>query len=837
MSSMLSALLGLGIGLCMCVAGVCAWRVRRTHKRRLQHTFALRQAMDLERIKAEAAQRAATLVQQELTLSELATRREALSRRIDVAPFEPPPLSKSTNERMPGDRVEWTGRVPAWTLLLAPPPAAGGSGVGGASNESSQELSAPEADFMRDAITELKVDASLSGLAIDAHSPSLPIAQGLDDASTTPGSPILAVAAMADLASLPGEAVYPVPPTDSENDGVEERPNRHLLLGAPVVKDRSPSIEPTGIDMPSEFEPAVGIEASSGVPGAAAIGLQALQEAGASLAPADPLRSTRPDEEPLLVAFQALGDAKQIDTDRVGLELEGNEPMAAVQAPQRPAEEAAVDGPSGEELFAATRDDLSQPLEIPFVDTETPSPHLLPSRRFRPTTRDPSRIKATRLQAIPATPRERPLSIDLRLHMHRGGRCGLSLLGRRHQELPGQVTVVASGGNLDLTAMQEGWFEGVHSNDLGTTLQTGVQWAYQAGADSFRWLLSGRPIYVLSPHPELSGFVNTTRLELGQRHVVLCTQEWAAKVRVALAACGAQPTGESGIAHGLPSPWIAIHGVTPTKSVQTSSEASYLDCLCPHSDAEIYLTGGIKLEANTWLAAFPPRIRLLGDPTTFGQLFIDQKPAQQDEDGSFFVPGWGATGRHTIAWATGTRSYVIQEPPCSWTPWAHSSSETPLSHGEDGGRSVCGALVTRYQTSAADKRAVLVPSTNTFLIGALPGQIWACEEAPHLPASAPRVGFPPFDPIWAMPRQVLRCDKRQASVMLLPEVAREAAVAPSTSLRRGSRIRLKPEVRAWCAAILDASRKGLAVSPSDPAAVALWNGYRLVARQMTRSAR
>ena len=513
-------------------------------------------------------------------------------------------------------------------------------------------------------------------------------------------------------------------------------------------------------------------------------------------------------------------------------------PVSEEEPPLEPDE---VFDEAAEEATAATApvDDLlvPEPSVVDIAGSTTQRTPRTPARRYRPVAQDPSRVRATSPRVPTATPRDRAQAIDLRLNRQLGGGCVLSLVARRNNEIPDQVRVSANHGTIDLTAMQDGWFEDVRPGDLGSTLQTGVQWAYDADDGSTRWLLSGRSVFVLARHQELSGVVNTPRLELGQSHVVVCTQARAGDVRAALTACGAQPASESGEADGLPMPWIAFHGVTPTRPVPASSEGSDLDCLCPHPDARLQLAGGIRLEGTIWLAGFPPRIFVLGDPAAVGDVYIDQKPAQLNSDGSLTAPGWDATGTHLVAGPGSTKSYSIQDPPRTWTPWAQTSAQTPLLHNGQGGRSVCGALVTMYQASGADKRAVLVPSTNTLLIGAEPGQIWVCEGASHLPATAARVGFPPFKPVWAAPQRPLRCDKRNAAVLLLPEGAHTGPAASGASRLRSRRAALKPEERAWCAAILDASRKGLAVSPSDPQATALWKAYRNLARSMTRSAR
>jgi hypothetical protein len=100
------------------------------------------------------------------------------------------------------------------------------------------------------------------------------------------------------------------------------------------------------------------------------------------------------------------------------------------------------------------------------------------------------------------------------------------------------------------------------------------------------------------------------------------------------------------------------------------------------------------------------------------------------------------------------------------------------------------------------------------------------------------VGFPWFDPIWAIPADPLHCDKRTARVLLIgpPVAVGQGDQQSSThSLERAARRRaLARGSHAWCAAILAASRKGLQTEPSRVEVVDLWKTYKRYAKALRR---
>ena len=86
--------------------------------------------------------------------------------------------------------------------------------------------------------------------------------------------------------------------------------------------------------------------------------------------------------------------------------------------------------------------------------------------------------------------------------------------------------------------------------------------------------------------------------------------------------------------------------------------------------------------------------------------------------------------------------------------------------GRTAGTVICGVLVRPPRVARSDGRAIVFPASNPVLIGARPGEIEICT-----PRSDVRVGlcvgFPWFEPIWAIPANALHCDKRTARVLLI----------------------------------------------------------------------
>jgi hypothetical protein len=401
--------------------------------------------------------------------------------------------------------------------------------------------------------------------------------------------------------------------------------------------------------------------------------------------------------------------------------------------------------------------------------------------------------------------------------------------------MPATVTVSRRGQDLELIEMQEGWYEDVFIEDLGAELKSGVSWEGRSQVgEKFRWSLGGRDVFVLAAHSQLSGFVDTNRLELNERHVVLCTEEMETAVQAILTSAGVVGTTQLTSEQGAPRGWLALRNVIPRRVVEPPEVADTLDCLRPIADAELILEGGIRVQGNTWLAGFPPSIRIRGDALTVGEVRIDRKVAIQNNSGAFQSGDWDRLGSHFVACSVGTATYIVVEPGRDWRAWpAHNWT---LGEDEAAAKladrpSVCGALVIPPAARSTTSGSVVVPLTNSVVLGALPGEMEVCKPM-HDRTSKHCVGFPAFRPVWALPLDAMHCKKKTSGVIFLAP-----SLIPAPSREDARRTPLHGGVLAWCNAILSASRKGLVPTSGDPAVAALWASYRDTARLLRRRLR
>jgi hypothetical protein len=84
--------------------------------------------------------------------------------------------------------------------------------------------------------------------------------------------------------------------------------------------------------------------------------------------------------------------------------------------------------------------------------------------------------------------------------------------------------------------------------------------------------------------------------------------------------------------------------------------------------------------------------------------------------------------------------------------------------------------------------------------------------------------------VWALPADPLHSDKRVERISAL------AATPPQPTTSSSTR-RLLEARRGWCDAILDSSRKGLAIEPDNPERAALWSAYRRHAKALRKRLR
>ncbi len=420
----------------------------------------------------------------------------------------------------------------------------------------------------------------------------------------------------------------------------------------------------------------------------------------------------------------------------------------------------------------------------------------------------------------------------------KAGFCQVSLLPRRATGMPVEFAVVGSGSPPELLALQDEWYQDVVLPDIGRLLMEGIEWAGALpNGGAGRLSLSGRGIYVLARHGELNGFVSTPRLVLGEEHVVLCVTERLPEVRAAIALTESPEPGLLNSDSGIPAGWVGLRGVRPRRPVPPNFNGDILDALRPVPDVEIALNGGIRIDRQTWLKGFPPAIQLLGDTSTIGAVMIDGHEACRSPEGGYVVPGWDSPGEHTVWCTSSSRAYAIRSGSEEWEPWdayAWSLGE-PSASGTQSRPAICGVLVRPPRVARPDGRPTIVAASNPILIGARPGEIELCRARADLRTEL-CVGFPWFEPIWAIPANALHCDKRTARVLLIGPPTGVARDENKSRTRGAGPRRRAPVWRThdWCAAILAAGTKGLQTEPSRVEIADLWKTYKRYAKTLRR---
>ncbi|MBU0646693.1 hypothetical protein KJ611_04480 [Patescibacteria group bacterium] len=482
---------------------------------------------------------------------------------------------------------------------------------------------------------------------------------------------------------------------------------------------------------------------------------------------------------------------------------------------------------------------VSKPLTLPTDEAEsdaceTAEPATTDTEpTFKPPTYQPltpptpvPRTLTTRESASrPAPRRSADLGIRLQLVFGRGGIVKtLALVPDRRDGMPGDVEITGIQGELRLTELRDNCYEPVPLPDAANVLQQGIEWRGRGDARRWRWVMGGRELYVLAPGDEfgLHGFVSTARLWLNARHAVLATENLREDVLAALANVGCvNPEVCDDQTSGVPTGWILFREVTPRLVVPMRNEQDLLNALCPAHEIEPHFIGGIRLERNTWLAGFPPRIRLTGELGGGFQVMIDGQPAQLAADGAFEVPGWDAVGEHRLWFGDRYETYSLRTIDESWDGWH--------AHDFGTGAAICGAGI--HQIEGTHCRQVRVPASNPLLIGARPGEIFCCQAHDDI-RSETIFALVPFSPVWALPIDTLHADKRTARIVLLNAVPPIATAGHTIRNRNMARA-----LRKWVTTINDARHKQLALAEEIDGAKTLWRHYCVAAKQLWRRMR
>lgn len=459
-----------------------------------------------------------------------------------------------------------------------------------------------------------------------------------------------------------------------------------------------------------------------------------------------------------------------------------------------------------------------QPPPVKVPAKEKPATNAIPhAPTYRPTA--PAAPGARR----PANPRptqnaNTELRLRLQLQFGRGGAVrNVALLPDRRDGMPTEIEVAGTQGKLNLVELREDCYEAVPLLDASNALLQGAGWNNNAG--HCRWVLGGRELYVLAPGDEfgLCGFISTPRLRLNARHVVLATARLRDEVLLALTAAGCNAPEINDELSGAPTGWLLFRNVIPTRPVQRN-ERDIFNALRPAHDIEPHFIGGIRLERNSWLTDFPPRIQFTGEFANSFQVMIDGQSACQTTDGAFETSGWDSEGEHRLWFGDRVETYSIRTMEEDWQPWH--------AHDFGTGVAICGA--STRQLDSARRQQVRVPTSNPVLVGSHPGEIFRCDLRNDMRCETV-LKMIPFAPVWALPMDSAHADKKSARILLF------RPAEPVKDIQ--SPIRNVAARLVWISVIREAGSKGLSIAPDDAASKALWQRYRIVAKQLRRRMR
>jgi hypothetical protein len=250
-------------------------------------------------------------------------------------------------------------------------------------------------------------------------------------------------------------------------------------------------------------------------------------------------------------------------------------------------------------------------------------------------------------------------------------------------------------------------------------------------------------------------------------------------------------------------------------------EADILNALCPSHEIDPSFHGGIRLARRTWLAGFPPRIGLTGELGQDFLLTIDGQPTQRAADGTIEAPNWDAIGEHCVLFGDRTITYELRQMKEQWECWE--------AHDFGTGAAICGAGIG--QMDGANRHQVRVPATNPVLIGSREGEVFYCRPRDNL-RNDTHLAMVPFAPVWALPSDPARADKRRVRVMQLDSVEPNSAIKSGPSC--GNTL---STLREWVMAINGARRKRLALADQGEEAKELRRRYCITAKRLWRKMR
>jgi hypothetical protein len=635
------------------------------------------------------------------------------------------------------------------------------------------------------------------------------------------------------LASPDAEAIPPAPesaaeqtrPITARQDGEGTAGDREDAADLAAQRPERPTIENAGAPLASAAAPVREVRRPPGEPDREEHGEPAVPEQPASnndsaIAAAGTFDPAMAEDAPLTSAAAPLSEADPApdEPDREEHGEPGVPEQPAIDASPIAAAESSdpVMAEADSPVDAETASDGVEPpaanLGIaPAPAEEPPLPNLqrVPSQ-YRPKLREQPREAAARAPDAaprPSGPRPAPapgsLEADLLLAFQPGGwGIAISLLLRRPDGSPEQITVRLAGAALDLSVIDDGLFEPIPVGDADAALRQGVI-VESVGGGPRRWVRTGRRLHVFTERPGVFGFTSVPRVMIGQENIIVCDAALADRVLDLCHLTGSDaPQDVAG--PGVPPGWRCFRGYRPRRPGAWDDDDIFL-ALSPLPDAAIELTGGVAISRSAWISARGPAIRILGCEPGAGDVTIDLQPATQAETGQWVAPGWETLGNHAVRYAGLLRRYEIVEVEDGWAWWpAHTGP----------GLALAGALAG---SESGRRPAVVLQDREAWLLGARPGEAVRAVALPGAPGAS---AAPSFAPVWAIPPKA----RRRPAPRLLDSPNPPQAPAAGTPLEA---------IRLWRQIVRDAAS---APAGGGATATELWRQYQAAARMLKRRA-
>lgn len=195
--------------------------------------------------------------------------------------------------------------------------------------------------------------------------------------------------------------------------------------------------------------------------------------------------------------------------------------------------------------------------------------------------------------------------IELNVEISHGGhRLQCALFPRAPERFPEGV-YEAGAENVYLNYLEEDfpWFDPLPDEFLDRALAHGLILQREGYVLRF----TSAPVIPLTEYNELGDWLSCSRVVAGEKHLVLCRQDYREQVEKHLtehAKPGWAPPAPG--SRGLPSGWLCFRNVQIT-TTSVDGVPEDLECLVPRLRVGIRLTGGLKMGRGVWFKGGEPK--------------------------------------------------------------------------------------------------------------------------------------------------------------------------------------------------------------------------------------